>query len=69
MGDRELRRLLVEAAWVAIRKDRELNFFYQRIKSKNSSDAGAQIAIVAVARKLTARAHKVLKEQRPYIVH
>lgn len=69
MGDTELRRLLVEAAWVAIRKDRELNLFYHRIKAKNSSDAGSRIAIVAVARKLTARAHKVLKEQRAYIVH
>lgn len=69
MGDRELRRLLVEAAWIAIRKDRELGQFYHRIKSKNSYNAGSQIAIVAVARKLTARAHKVLKEQRPYIIH
>lgn len=68
MGDRELRRLLVEAAWVAIRKDKELSFFYRRIKSKNASDGGSPIAIVAVARKLTARAHKVLKEQRAYIV-
>lgn len=67
MGDQELRRLLIEAAWAAIRKDKELNLFYHRIKSKNSSDAGSQIAVVAVARKLTARAHKVLKEQRAYI--
>ena len=39
-----------------------------RIKAKNSKNVGAQIAIVAVARKLTARAHKVLKEQKAYIV-
>lgn len=69
MGDKELRRLLVEASWIAIRKDRELEQFYNRIKTKNPKNIGSQIAIVAVARKLTARAHKVLKEQRAYIVH
>ena len=69
MGDKELRRLLVQAAWIAIRKDRELEQFYNRIKNKNPRNCGPQIAIVAVARKLTARAHKVLKEQRAYIVH
>ncbi len=68
MGDKELRRLLVEAAWIAIRKDKELGQFYDRIKAKNPKHIGSQIAIVAVARKLTARAHKVLKEQRAYIV-
>jgi transposase len=68
MGDTELRRLLVQAAWIAIRKDRELEQFYNRIKTRNPKNIGPQIAIVAVARKLTARAHKVLKEQRAYIV-
>jgi transposase len=52
MGDRTLRRLLVEAAWIAIRKDKELAQFYSRIRSKRGK-AGAVIAIVAVARKLT----------------
>jgi transposase len=68
MGDRTLRRLLVEAAWVAIRKDKELAQFYSRIRSKRGK-AGANIAIVAVARKLTCRAYRILKDQRPYIVH
>ncbi len=69
MGDSMLRSLLVEAAWAAIQKDIELKHFFNRIKSKHSGNGGARIAIVAVARKLTHRAHKVLKEQRSYIVH
>ena len=67
-GDSTLRSLLVEAAWMAIRKDKELNFFYHRIKARRGEGKGSKIAIVAVARKLTARAHNVLKEKRPYIV-
>lgn len=68
MGDRTLRRLLVEAAWVAIQKDKELAQFYSRIRSKRGK-AGANIAIVAVARKLTCRAYRILKDQRPYVMH
>ena len=69
MGDSTLRSLLVEAAWVAIRHDKELAQFFWRIRSKNQGEKGSRIAIVAVARKLTHRAHRVLKEQTPYIVH
>jgi transposase len=65
MGDTTLRSLLVEASWRAIQKDKELEFFYQRIKKRSGS---AQIAIVAVARKVASRAHSVLKNQKPYIV-
>ena len=65
-GDTTLRSLLVEAAWRAIQKDKELDFFYQRIKKSRGS---SQVAIVAVARKLASRAHSVLKNQRPYVVH
>lgn len=67
-GDSTLRSLLVEAAWRAIRKDKELGFFYHRIKAKRGVSKGSKIAIVAVARKLTSRAHRVLKEQRAYVV-
>jgi len=69
MGDPILRGLLVEGAWIAIRKDAELRQFYDRIRSRNSGDHGARIAIVAVARKLAARAHRVLKDQKPYVIH
>jgi len=68
MGDPVLRSLLIEAAWATIRKDKELKQFFNRIKTKNRGDKGSRIAIVAVARKLTHRAHCVLKNKRPYIV-
>lgn len=69
MGDRTLRWLLVQAAWVAIRKDKELAQFFSRIRSNRGKKEGANIAIVAVARKLTCRAYRVLKDQRPYVSH
>lgn len=69
MGDSTLRSLLVEAAWVAIRKDKELGEFYYRIRAKGKGDGAARVAIVAVARKLTHRIYRVLKEQRPYVIH
>lgn len=68
MGNSVLRSLLVEAAWIAIRKDTELEQFYHRIRAKNSGEKASRIAIVAVARKLTARVHRVLKEQRRYVI-
>ena len=67
-GDSLLRTLLIEAAWIAIRKDKELAEFYYRIKNKRPRQGAAQIAITAVARKLTARIYVVLKEQRMYVV-
>lgn len=69
MGDSTLRSLLVEAAWTAIRKDKELGEFYYRIRAKGKGDGAARVAIVAVARKLTHRIYRVLKEQRPYLIH
>lgn len=69
MGDAMLRGLLVEAAWIAIRKDTELRQFYERIRARNQGEKAARIAIVAIARKLASRAHRVLKDQRPYVIH
>ncbi len=68
LGNSVLRSLLIEAAWSAIRKDRELNQFYFRIKNRHHPAIGARKAIVAVARKLTQRIYRVLKERRLYIV-
>jgi len=68
-GDNILRSLLVEAAWIAIRHDRELRMFYDRIRSKHHPKIAARIAITAVARKLTMRIHCVLKNKRPYLIH
>lgn len=69
LGDKRLRSLLIEAAWVAIRRDTELRQFYHRIASKNHPKAAAKKAIVAVARKLTYRIYSVLKDQKMYVVH
>lgn len=69
MGNAYLRGLLIEAAWLAIGKDTELRQFYDRIRCRRKGDAGCKIAIVAVARKLTHRIYRVLKEQRFYVKH
>lgn len=69
LGNQNLRSMLIEVSWVAMRKDNELEQFYYRIKSRHHPKIASQIAIVAVARKLTQRIYKVLKEQRKYIKH
>lgn len=65
-GDPRLRSMLIQGAWVAIRKDKELREFYERVCSSHSKKVAARVAIVAVARKLAQRMHCVLKEQRNY---
>lgn len=67
-GDRRLRAKLIQAAWVAIRRDHELNDFYLRIYRQNPRPIAAQKAITAVAGKLCKRIACILKEQRPYVV-
>lgn len=69
LGSQTLRFLLVEAAWVAIRKDKQLKQFYHRIKARHHPKIAARKAIIAVARKLTQIIYKVLKEQRNYITY
>lgn len=68
-GDKTLRFLLVEASWAAIRKDTQLNQFFNRIKNKNHPRYASRIAITAVARKLTQIIYRVLKDERDYIQH
>lgn len=69
LGNQVMRTLLIEAAWVAIRHDQQLDQFYHRIKAKHHAQFAARKAIVAVARKLTQIIVCVLKEQRNYINH
>ncbi|MBI3008348.1 MAG: IS110 family transposase [Candidatus Omnitrophica bacterium] len=69
LGDPFVRSRLIECAWVTIRHDQELEQFYHRIKARHHPKVAAGKAIVAVARKLTLRIYRVLKERRPYIVH
>lgn len=68
IGDSRLRNKLIQAAWVAIRKDPELDEFYRRIYSRHPKKEAPKKAIVAVARKMTMRIHAVLRHQRPYEV-
>jgi len=67
LGNKTLRFLLIEAAWVAIRKDIKLQQFYHRIKRRHHPKIAAKKAITAVARKLTLIIYRILKEQRMYI--
>lgn len=65
-GDRHLRCLLVEAAWTARKRDPELGAFYAHLASRNPQGKGSRKAVVAVARKMTLRIYRVLKDQRKY---
>lgn len=67
-GDGRLRNKLVQCAWVAIRKDAQLDEFYRRIYQRHPKAMAPKKAIVAVARKMTMRIHAVLRHQRPYEV-
>ena len=67
-GDSRLRNKLIQSAWTAIKKDPELHAFYRRIYQRHPKKVAARKAVVAVARKLTARIYVVLKEQRPYLL-
>jgi transposase len=67
-GDPTMRSLMIQAAWAVIRADSDLWEFYQRVYKGHPRDKAARVAIVAVARKLSARMHCVLKERRRYQV-
>lgn len=67
-GNKVLRALLVESAWVAIKHDKELEQFFWRIANRHHIKYGKQKAIVAVAHKLTLRIYRVLSQRREYII-
>ncbi|NMC42606.1 MAG: IS110 family transposase [candidate division Zixibacteria bacterium] len=64
VGKHYLRGLLIEAAWIAVRRDPELQAVYQRTQPRS----GSKRAIVAVARRLLLRCRRVLLDDRPYLV-
>ncbi len=66
MGHTRLRNKLIQCAWTAIRRDSQLQKFYDTIYSRNRTSYGSQKAITAVARKLTTRIYAVLTQQRNY---
>jgi transposase len=61
-GTSAARHVLVQAAWAAIKTPGPLRAFYQRIKARR----GAQIAIVAVARKLAMLCWQLLTTEQDY---
>ena len=65
-GNGRLRNKLIQCSWTAIKHDKELADFYQKVVQRNSPAYAKKVAIVAVARKLTMRIFAVLKEQREY---
>jgi transposase len=62
-GNPILRKMLVQAAWVAIRKDAYFMEFFNRLSAKKGSCS----AIVAVARKLVGRARCAIKRKDSYL--
>jgi len=67
-GHGRLRSKLIQGSWSAIRQDGELRDFYRSVCRRHPRHMGPRVAIVAVARKLSARIAAVLMEQRPYVV-
>jgi transposase len=61
-GNAQARSVLVEAAWVAIRQPGPLHAFAERIRARK----GAQVAAVAVARKLACLAWHLLTNDEDY---
>jgi transposase len=61
-GSSAVRHVLVQAAWAAIKTPGPLRAFYQRVKARR----GAQIAIVAVARKLAMLCWQLLTTGQDY---
>lgn len=61
-GNRRVRYILNQAAWRAIKKDRDLQEFFDRLAPRT----GRKRAIVAVARKLIGRLRAAFKTRKPY---
>ena len=62
-GNPVLRKMLVQASWVAIKKDLYFSEYYEKLSKR----IGACRAIIAVARKLIGRARCAIKKQELYL--
>lgn len=60
----QLRSYLVEAAWIAIRKDAEMQQYYRKHQGKN-----VKSVIVKVAHKMARRILSVIKTETPYQIN
>jgi hypothetical protein len=57
-----LRKILIQAAWTAIRHDKELRYVFDGIAAR----AGSKRAIVAIARRLIVRLRACFRDQKLY---
>jgi len=62
--NRYLRHLIVEASWVAIRKDPALLLAFNQLTRRMKK----QDAIIRIAKKLLRRIRHVWKNQKPYVM-
>jgi transposase len=62
IGKQQLRALLIEAAWILVRKDAKANEIYTRIRAR----AGSKRAIVAIARRLLILGRRLLIHKKRY---
>lgn len=65
-GNCILRKMLIQAAWIAIKKDSSLEAIFERVRGANKGKS--KIAIVAVARTMIGRARTCFKEKRLYVI-
>ena len=61
-GNRWLKYVFIEAAWVSIRTSTYCRFYFEKMKDRKNSN----VAIVALARRLSEIAYRCLKEKRAY---
>ena len=66
IGNRQLRAIVMQLAWVAVRKDGNLMNKFDRVYKRSSCK---QKAIVAVARKLMMKVHAVINKEEDYVVN
>lgn len=66
VGNREFRAIIIQLAWVAVRKDGSLLNKFERVYKSSGSK---QKAIVAVARKLMTKVHAVIRKEEEYEIN
>ena len=65
-GDKKLRSIIIQLAWIAVRKDGSLLNKFDRVYKKTGCK---QKAIVAVARKLMVKVHAITVKEEDYVVN
>jgi transposase len=66
IGSRQLRTIIIQLAWVAVRKDGSLLNKFERVYR---SIGCKQKAIVAVARKLMMKVHAITEKEEEYEIN